>query len=374
MAMVNKTSLYLIKALTEMARLEKGVFIGAGDLAKRIEVPSNYLSKNLQILARHGLLDSQKGKGGAKQEGYAVRRTGDATAILIGFPSVGKSTILNAITNADSQVASYAFTTLTCIPGLLAYKGSKIQVLDVPGIVTGAAAGTGRGKEVLAVIQNADLIMFILDSQHPEHLPALQKEVYDAHVRVNQRRPDVTIKKTGKGGLDIGTTIKMTHMKRKTMESILREFGIANAQVVIRENITADQFIDSIENNKLYRSSLIVVSKSDLISEDEKNTLQKQLCPDIFISAKNKDNIEELKELIFSRLNFVRIFLKEYGKDPDLEEPMIMQEENRLRDVCTKLHKDSVLAHEIVTQGGEIFEKDLVDTIQHLKKLYKLMN
>lgn len=76
--MINKTSLYLIKALAEMARLQKDAFIGANELAKKTEVPSNYLSKNLQTLARNGYLDSQKGKGG----GFALKAKTRALSLL----------------------------------------------------------------------------------------------------------------------------------------------------------------------------------------------------------------------------------------------------------------------------------------------------
>ena len=64
--------------------------------------------------------------------------------LALGFPSVGKSTILTALTGTKSEAAAYEFTTLTCIPGVIHYNDAKIQLLDLPGIIEGAAEGKGE--------------------------------------------------------------------------------------------------------------------------------------------------------------------------------------------------------------------------------------
>ena len=289
------------------------------------------------------LKEKQASRGkGKKGEGYAVRKTGDGTVVLLGFPSVGKSTLLNAITNSESRVGAYAFTTLTVIPGTLEYKHAKIQVLDVPGVVHGAAAGTGRGKEVLAVIRNADMVLIMVDVFHPEHYEVLLKEVYDTGVRINQKKPDVKIEKTSRGGISIGSTIKLTKLDKKTIESILREFDLNNANIVIREDIDIDQLIDIVEANKVYMPSIVVLNKIDMVSKEELEKARERINPDLCISAEKGLNMHELKELIFRRLRLMRIYLKEYNKKADMEEPLIIKEGATLRDLCSKLHKDFI--------------------------------
>lgn len=291
-----------------------------------------------QIAKLREAKEQSSGSGGG--QGYQVRRSGDGTVILLGFPSAGKSTLLNSLTNQDSEVGAYSFTTLSVVPGLLEYKGAQIQVLDVPGIVAGASSGRGRGKEVLATMRSADLCIIVLDATRPEELPVIRKEIFDSGIRLDQREPDVKITRKSKDGLDIGRTVSTPGLTDDLIQEILGEFRIFNADVVIRSKITADQFIDCIRGNRKYMPSLLVVNKTDLISDEKQKQLKKDIEPDLFISAVNDHGTEALKKKIFRKLDFIRVFMKEPRKDADMQEPLIAQRGSTIRDVARKIHRD----------------------------------
>ena len=82
---------------------------------------------------RRELITPKGGGGGGPGEGFDVAKTGDARIGFVGFPSVGKSTLLSNLAGVYSEVAAYEFTTLTTVPGVIRYKGAKIQVSKIRG-------------------------------------------------------------------------------------------------------------------------------------------------------------------------------------------------------------------------------------------------
>jgi len=83
---------------------------------------------------------------------------------IVGFPNSGKSTLLNALTNAKSKVADYPFTTLFPNLGVIIDEFyNKITIVDIPGIIEGASEGKGLGLDFLRHIERVKIIIFLLD-------------------------------------------------------------------------------------------------------------------------------------------------------------------------------------------------------------------
>jgi len=297
-----------------------------------------------------GLLKAKLAKLKAEQEkaqgskqggaGFELKKGGDCTAVLIGLPSVGKSTILNRLTNAKSKVAPYAFTTLTVVPGLLEYQGARIQILDLPGIISGAATGSGRGKRVLSVAKNADLILLILDVFQPDQISVLKKELYEIGIRVNTQPPNVTINRASQGGLGITTTCNLTHLTESTARAILNIYKINHANVIIREDITDDQLIDIVAGNRRYVPAIAVLNKIDLVSPKYVAEARKRIGEDLIsISADQDLNLDKLTEAIYDRLRLIKVYLKPRNGSPDFEEPLIVTAGSTISDVCQKIHR-----------------------------------
>ncbi len=278
---------------------------------------------------------------GPKTAGYAVRKSGNATVALVGFPSVGKSTLLNKITNAESAVAAYQFTTLTVVPGLMEYKGAKIQVLDLPGLIKDASKGKGRGKEVLSVVRSADLILLMIDV-FETNVQVLVDELKTANIRLNQRPADIVIARKNRGGVTVNFTTKQSTLDEELVRDMMNEYGHINADIVVREDIVEDQLIDYISGNRIYLPGLVVINKTDLVNPAYLKHIEKRLkgWKVIPISAEKEQGIERLRDEIFDALRFIRVFMKPQGKEADMIEPLVIKDGSDIGMVCDAIHRD----------------------------------
>lgn len=295
------------------------------------------LKAKLAQLREECIKRSSSGGGGI---GFAVRKHGDATVVLVGFPSVGKSTLLNQLTNAESPVAAYDFTTLEIIPGMMDYRNVRVQILDMPGIITGASLGRGRGRKALSIVRNSDLVLVMLDAQKPtEQLSRILEELHQAGIRLDRKKPKISIKKTVRGGVKVTSTIELRKIDARTIVEVLNAYGIHNADVTIREDVDEDQLIDTVSGNRAYIPSILAVNKIDLLGEKEAGDLRKQLKREfIGISASKGVNLDVLREEVYRKLDLMKVYLKKQGAKADFEEPLVVKRGSTVEDVCDRLH------------------------------------
>ncbi|KAK9797061.1 hypothetical protein WJX73_000477 [Symbiochloris irregularis] len=285
-----------------------------------------------------------KGSGGAG-EGFDVQKYGDGRVALIGFPSVGKSTLLTVLTGTKSEAAAYEFTTLTCIPGVIHYNDAKIQLLDLPGIIEGAAQGKGRGRQVIAVCKSADLLLMVLDASKPHaHKEILSAELESVGIRLNRRPPGIYFKKRKTGGVSVSSTCPLTQIDDKMCQRVLAEYKIHNAELLFREDCTADDLIDVIEGNRRYISCLYVYNKVDVCSIEEVDTIAR-LPNAVPASAGTRLNMDGLLAGMWDKMALVRVYTKRVGGKPDFAEPVVLSQDRggtAVEHLCQQIHKTLV--------------------------------
>lgn len=313
-----------IKLLEEEIRktpYHKGTERHIGVLRARIALLKD---KQLEVASR------KSGGGG----GYSVKKQGEATVVLVGPPSAGKSTLLNALTNAESKVAPYSFTTVSVIPGMMKYKNAYIQILDVPGLIEGAEEGKGRGREVISVIRGADLLLLMSDVTRVEAIMRIRAALERNGIRVNQSPAKIRVEKRLNGGLTIQSNIKQD-LDKETMKEVISQMGVKNADVYIEENVTMQQLIDAFARNRVYVPALHVLNKADM---GIPKVLPEEIAHSfIAISADKGVGLSHLQSAIWDRLGFATIFLVKPLEEPGENNSMVVKNNMTLREVAAEI-------------------------------------
>ncbi|MBT9174717.1 MAG: GTPase Obg [candidate division WS2 bacterium] len=217
-----------------------------------------------------------------------IPREGIAQIALLGLPNSGKSSFINYVTKARTQVADYPFSTTTPAIGMLDYEDVQIQIIDLPPLWEKTESW------VYNIVRNCDLAIIILDS---------------------------TSISPGEDYLAISDYL----LKAK----------IALSPVKIGE--------DEMQSIRTV-PAIIVLSKCDFPEDTGKAGELKDLLGDNWVvtlfSIINPHNLDLLKREIFINLNLIRVYTKKPGYPPDLDRPYVLPKGSTLQDVASAIHKD----------------------------------
>ena len=233
------------------------------------------------------------------------------------------------------------------IPGTIHYKGAKIQLLDLPGIIEGAKDGKGRGRQVIGTARTCNLILIVLDASKPmTHKRILERELEGFGIRLNKTRPNIYMVRKAKGGVSYRSMFPQAKLDEATVRAICNEYRIHNADITIRQpHCTVDDFIDIIEGNRVYMPCIYVLNKIDAISIEELDLLDR-VPHYVMISAKDGWGLDDLLEKIWEYVGMVRVYTKPKGRAIDYSEPVILQgsdtHKHTVEAFCGRIHKGLV--------------------------------
>ncbi len=119
------------------------------------------------------------------RDSIAVRREGAAQIALVGPPNAGKSSLLQALSAIQIRTGDYAFTTTRPVAATTRLGGVLVQLVEIPGLIEGAADDRGGGRALLGVVRNADAILWCHACDRPlEELEAIRDEVAAAGIEL----------------------------------------------------------------------------------------------------------------------------------------------------------------------------------------------
>ncbi|MCW6160146.1 MAG: 50S ribosome-binding GTPase [Candidatus Micrarchaeales archaeon] len=271
------------------------------------------------------------------REGFFVKKMGDATVALVGFPSAGKSSLINVIANTKNKTAAYAFTTTKIIPGTMIHKDSHIQVFDMPGLIEDAHLGKGGGRMVISAAKVADLIVFVIDINQTQQFEKLMKELNSLEIHINKKKPYIQINEQEMGGIRI--EVNKSGLPEEDIKEILMGLGIHNALISIWGRVSDDELISIISGRAIYMRAIMALNKIDTnsdyrkIAEDLSKRYNIEVIP---ISATNQTNTDLLKDKIYENLGIITVYLKHRMEEERM--PMVLGKGATVGDAAKKFH------------------------------------
>ena len=217
---------------------------------------------------------------------------------LVGLPSVGKSTLLSMITNANPKIAAYHFTTLSPNLGVVTTKDNNFVIADLPGLIEGASDGLGLGHKFLKHIERTKIIAHIIDMSSSEG-----RDPYEDYQTVRKELENFSPKLLNKKEIIIANKMDLPN----SLDN-LKEFKKKINKEVYEISALNNQNLDTIIN---VLSDLVKNTKEEVLYEEdiqEKHVLYKFKKEKPFTIIKENNNTYVIKgekvEKIFKMINF----------------------------------------------------------------------
>ena len=240
---------------------------------------------------------------------------------LVGLPSVGKSTLLSMITNANPKIASYHFTTLSPNLGVVTTKDNNFVIADLPGLIEGASEGLGLGHKFLKHIERTKIIAHIIDMSASEG-----RNPYEDYQTIRKELENFSPKLLNKQEIIIANKMDLPNSKENLIE-FKKKINKEVYEISALNNQNLDRVINVL-------SDLVKNTKEEVLySEDiqERHVLYKFKKEKPFTIIKENDHTYVVKgekvEKIFKMINFnteeaISRFakrLRKMGVDDELE-------------------------------------------------------
>jgi small GTP-binding protein len=116
------------------------------------------------------------------RDSISVQREGAAQVAFVGPPNAGKSSLLQALSNIQIKTGDYAFTTTRPVPALIRLRGVLVQLVEIPGLLEGAAEDRGGGRALLGVLRGADGIVLCHEASRSTEREAILRELEAAEI------------------------------------------------------------------------------------------------------------------------------------------------------------------------------------------------
>lgn len=171
----------------------------------------------------------------------------------------------------------------------------------------------------------------------------IETELEGFGIRINKEPPNIVFKKKDKGGLNITSTVPLTHIDHDEIKAVMAEYRISSADIAIRCDATIDDLIDVLEaKSRSYIPVIYALNKIDAISIEELDLLYR-IPNAVPISSEHEWNIDELLDMMWEKLCLKRIYTKPHGKMPDYERPVVLKQgRGTVEDFCNAIHKSIV--------------------------------